>query len=300
MTEPATTPDPTLDPTPDATLPGGSRLLLLSAVVALAGLGGVALAAATDRLDSALLFVGVPCLLAFGIGAVRGRGGWGTVFQVLTVVLLLASALLQEAAVCVLLAAPLVYGVAAVVYGAVAYSRRRTGSLVLVPVVAMVLVEGVLPGTRIHPDQSATAERVVAARCADFQAALTRGPRFDPAADRGALLRVFPYPTPTVASGDGLAVGDTWTLDVAGGQLQTHVTDRRDASLTFAVDADTTKLERWVTVRGGSLTWAQGSDGCRATVTVDYGRHLDPALYFGPLSDVFMDAGAAAFLAALD
>ncbi len=45
--------------------------------VTAAGLGGVALAAATDRLDSALLFVGVPCLLALGVGLVRGRGRLG-------------------------------------------------------------------------------------------------------------------------------------------------------------------------------------------------------------------------------
>ncbi len=285
---------------PDPPPPGRSRTALLAVVVGLVGMAGVALAAATGRLDTALLFVGVPCLLAFGIGVVRGRGGWGTVFQVVTVVLLLSAALLQEAAVCVLIAAPLVYGVAALVYAAASYERRGVGSLALVPVLAVVLIEGVLPGTRLHPEQSTTAERVVAGDCSDFEAALARGPRIDPAADRGPLLRTFRYPTPTAATGTGLEPGDRWELAAAGGQLTTRVTQHVGRSVGFTVEGDSTRLERWVTVRGGRLSWSEVDGVCRAELTVDYERHLDPAAYFGPVSAVFMHAGASAFLAGLD
>lgn len=295
----AALPPPPPDPSPDAGRTG-ARTLGLSVVVGLVGLAGVGIAAATDRLDTAVLFVGVPCLLAFVIGTVRGRGGWGQVFQVLTVVLLLAAALLQEGAICVLLTAPLVYGVAGLVYAAAAHERRGSGSLVLVPVLALVVVEGVLPGTRIHPEQRAGAERVVAARCADFEAALARGPRLDPSQDRGVLLRVFRYPTPSAATGAGLAPGDRWTLTLADGEVRTRVTERRGSRLHFALDEDTTTLKKWAAVRGGSLTWAEGPDGCRATLTIDYERRLDPALWFGPVTDAFMDAGAAALLAGLD
>ncbi|GGL29954.1 hypothetical protein H9L10_01970 [Phycicoccus endophyticus] len=303
MTEPSGVPpvdpaDPSMPPDPPARR--RSRTVLLVLLVALAGLAGVAGAAATDRLDTAVLFVGIPCLLALGIGVVPGSGGWGGVVQTVTVVLLLTSALLGEAAVCVLLAAPLVYGVAGLVYAAVGHARRVTGSLALVPVLAIVLVEGVLPGTRIHPEQTATASRVVSSTCAGFEAALARGPRIDPAADRGVLLRVFPYPTPTAAQGNGLRVGDRWRLTTAGGELTTRVTDRADRSVGFAVETDSSRLGRWVTVREGRLSWRPDEDGCRATMTVGYERHLDPALYFGPLTDVFMDAGVAAFLAGVD
>ena len=281
--------------------PRRSQVALLAVVVGVVGLSGVALAAATGRLDSALLFVGVPCLLAFGIGTVRGRGGWGTVFQVVTVVLLLCSALLQEAAVCVLVAAPLVYGIAAVTYAAVTATRRRgTRALALSPILLVVLVEGVLPGARIHPEQTASATRTVGSSCADFEAALARGPRPDPDRDRGLLLRALPYPTPTAATGSGLAPGDGWTLTLGGGELRTRVTDATPASLGFEVASDTTRLERWVTVRSGRLAWTQTPGGCRATMTVGFERHLDPALYFGPVSELFVDAGADAFLAALD
>lgn len=275
------------------------RAALLGLVVVLVGLAGVAIAVATGRTDTALLFVGVPCLLAFAVGMVRGRAGWGVVFQVVTVVLLLASALLQEAAVCVLIAAPLVYGVAALGYGVVRATGRGVRAVVAAPILAVVVVEGVLP-TRIHPGQAASAEAWVAAGCADVIGALERGPRIDPAADRGPLLRVFPYPTPTAASGPGLEVGDRWTLQVAGGALRTRVVERSASSVAFVVDEDTSRLGRWVAVRGGALSWAQEDGGCRSTMTVDYTRALDPAIYFGPVTDVFMDAGATAFLASLD
>lgn len=285
---------------PDGERPGRSRVLLLCVVVGLVGLSGVALTAATDRLDSALLFVGVPCLLALGVGLVRGRGGWGTVFQVVTVVLLLASALLQEAAVCVLLAAPLVYGVAALAYGLVRYGERERGSLLALPLLAVVALEGVVPGARVHPDQTATATRVLAPTCAELVTALDRGPRIAPDVDRGRLLHLFPYPTPTAADGTGLERGDTWRLAVAGGTLTTRVVARTARSVDFVVDGDTSRLERWVTVRFGRLAWAGTADGCRATMSIRYERHLDPSLYFGPLTSVFMDAGTEAFLAGLD
>ncbi|MGL5910283.1 MAG: hypothetical protein ACRCZP_09795, partial [Phycicoccus sp.] len=240
----------------------------------------------------------------------RGTGGWGTMFQVVTVVLLLASALLREAAVCVLLAAPLVYGVAALAYAAATAMRPGRGALALGPLLAMVLVEGALPGIRVNPEQEATASRLVAQRCAEFEAALARGPRIDPDADRGRLLDLFPYPTPTTASGTGLAVGDTWSLGLGGGVLETRVSARAAATVEFDVTGGPSAahdglrhrpvLDRWVTVRSGTLTWRQADDGCRATMTVRYERHLDPALWFGPVTAGFMDAGAAAFLAGLD
>ncbi len=55
-----------------------------------------------------------------------------------------------------------------------------------------------------------------------------------------------------------------------------------------------------MTVRAGRLSWREGDDGCHASVRIEYVRHLDPALWFGPVSALFMDAGASAFLAGLD
>jgi hypothetical protein len=279
---------------------GGTTLALVVLVAAVA-LAGVALAGATDRLDTALLFVGVPCALALGIALVPRQGGAGaTAFQATTVVLLLASALLHEGALCVLIASPLVYGTVGLVLGLVHLVRRgSTRHLAAAPVLAVVLLEGSVPGVRVHPEQQAEASRVVAADCADFVAALDRGPRMAEA-DRGRLLTWAKYPTPVAATGSGLEVGDTWELAMPAGAIATEVVERTTYRVDFAVTADTARTTRWVVLRTGSVRWAQTDGGCRATLRVDYTRKLDPSFWFGPVTDLFMNAGAATLLNALD
>lgn len=288
-----------MDEEPDPAAPSRSRVLLLLSVVVAVGLTGVALAAAADRLDSALLFVGVPCLLALAVGLIPGSGGWGTLFQVVTVVLLLASALLHEGALCVLIAAPLVYGFAALVYASGRAFQRRA-RLALFPVLALVAMEGALPNMRVSPDQQAEAQRLVAPTCVAFERALARGPRVDPSQDRGRLLRVAQYPTPLAVAGTGLEVGDNWRLRMPDGVIRTRVERSEADRLAFTVLSDDARTTRWIDLRSGELTWGQEPEGCVATLTVDYRRKLDPAFWFGPVTEVFMNAGSAALLAGLD
>ncbi len=283
--------------------PGPAQRVLLLSVVAFIGISGVIMAAALGRLDSALLFVGIPCILALAIGLLPVRAGWSTTFQVITVVLLLCSALLHEGALCVLLASPLVYGTAALIHGSVAVARRvdgrRTTHLAVLPIVALFAVEGLVPALRISPEQQSGAKRVVAATCGEFVEGLQRGPSITDA-DRGWLLHVAQYPTPVAASGTGLELADTWTLTMPAGAIETEVVSAGEDHLGFRVVSDTARTTRWVDLHGGTLEWAEGPGGCVATMTIDYTRHLDPSVWFGPITDTFMDAGADAFLASLD
>lgn len=271
---------------------------MLTALIVVVALLGVWISAVTGRLDSALLFVGIPCLLAFGVSLVNGKGGWGSVVQAITIVLLLASALLHEGALCVLLASPLVYGVAGLIYGASRMASR--GRYALVPVVVLLAWEGAVPGARVSPDQAASASSIVAGECAGFVEALERGPRIDPARDRGRLLQLAQYPTPVAADGAGLGVGDSWRLRMPAGAITTEVVAARTDRIDFAVTQDTARTTRWVGLRGGTLAWSQTERGCEATLTVDYQRRLDPSWWFGPVTGAFMNAGAAALLNGLD
>lgn len=285
-------PDPAPPPTSRR-----SRLLALTAIVVV-GLLGVWLSARLGRLDTALLFVGVPCGLAFLVSLLPRRSDWGTLFKVVTILLLLASALLHEGALCVLIASPLIYGAAAMMLGLFKLSAGQRHAVL--PVVALVALEGALPGARVNAEQSASSDRIVAAQCADFAAALDRGPAINPAKDRGRLLQVAKYPTPLDVTGTGLAVGDEWSLRMADGVITTRVAASAADQVDFIVDSDTARTTRWVGLESGSITWAQTDAGCRATLTIDYTRKLDPSWWFGPVTDVFMDAGASAFLNGLD
>ncbi|QIK75103.1 hypothetical protein [Nocardioides piscis] len=278
-----------------------TRLVTMLVVVVPIAVAATILAAWMGRLDTALFFVGVPCLMAFVIGILPGRTSAGAVFQVVTVALLLVSAFLHEGALCVLLVSPLVYGMAFTVYGlarlAEQADKRRYGLGALLVLVAL---EGATPGMRVSPQHEVDAERIVAADCADFEASLARGPRIDQEADRGWLLRVAQYPTPTTATGAGLDLGDTWELGMPAGTITTEVVERAERRIVFDVTADGARTTRWVTLQQGTLTWEQADEGCRADLSLSFVRDLDPAFWFGPLAELFMGAGAEAFLASLD
>lgn len=218
--------------------------------------------------------------------------------------LLLLSAFLHEGALCVLLVSPLVYGAAFAVHVLVRATERRGTRWSLAGVLVVLALEGAVPGYRISPVHDVSADRVVADDCADFASALDRGPAIDPETDRGWLLDLAQYPTPTTADGSGLAVGDTWHLAMPAGGIDTVVrtsdVTADDGRLVFDVTADEARTTRWVTLEEGTLTWAQRAEGCVAELEIVFERDLDPAFWFGPVTEIFMSAGAAAFLAGLD
>lgn len=276
------------------------RLVLLLVVVVPVAVAATVLAASMGRLDSALFFVGVPCLIATLVLLLPGRSTAAVLFQVVTVVLLLVSAFLHEGALCVLLVSPLVYGFAFAVLGVTKIVESRNQRFGLGALLVIVALEGLTPGLRIAPDHEVAADRIVAAQCSEFEAALARGPHIDPDEDRGWLLEIAQYPTPTAATGTGLDVGDTWELWMPAGSVRTEVASRTPGQIDFDVTADGARTTRWVTLEGGSLAWEQTDEGCAAEINLAYVRDLDPAFWFGPLSEVFMTAGADAFLAGLD
>ena len=292
---------PRTSPSPAPTGQTRTRLLVLLPVALTVATAATVVAAALGRLDSALFFVGVPVALALVVGVLPSTSSGGTLFQVVTVTLLLVSAFLHEGALCVLIVSPLLYGVAFFVWWLVRAAVSVQQRLAVVPLLALAALEGAVPGARIMPTQEATAERVVAGTCAGFVAGLD-SPSFS-GDDRGWLLRVAQYPTPTTADGAGLAVGDTWTLAMPAGAISTRVTDRAGddsaGHLDFEVTDDTARTTRWVTLRDATLDWQESDDGCRTRVAIRYERDLDPAIYFGPITDLFMSAGARAFLTGL-
>lgn len=283
--------------------PLGPRSLLVLAAVVPVAVVATLLAVATGTLDTALFFIGVPCLVAFLVGVLPTRSSAGTVFQVVTVVLLLVSAFLHEGALCVFLVSPLVYGAAFAVHGIVRGVQRASARYALGSLLVVLALEGVVPGLRISPHQSVDAERVVAPECAEFEEALARGPQFAEG-DRVLALRLAQYPVPTAADGAGLEVGDTWELTMPAGSISTRVTAREESAaggrIDFAVTHDGARTTRWVTLTDATLGWRQRDEGCVASVRLDYDRDLDPAFWFAPLTEFFMGAGASTFLAGLD
>jgi hypothetical protein len=283
--------------------PGSARLTLAALILAL-GLVVYLAAVARGRGDSALLFVGLPVLLAVSMVLLPGRRtAHGRVFTATTVGLLLVSVLWHEGVVCVILAAPLVYFVAHCSTAVLGILLRRPGwyALLPVPLLLVVALEGSVDGWRVEPEQSTQVVRVVALSADEVLDHLAAGPR--PAPLRSLPLRLLGMPTPQHVHGGGLDPGDRWTFVYhqtshgPGGRIVAEVAARAPGHIAFAFIEDTAITARWFTWRTADVTWRPVDGGhTEVRITVAYRRGLDPSWYFGPVQAGLMHEGMAHLL----
>jgi hypothetical protein len=297
MLEPFDTPEP--EP---YLRPGRANWILAGVILAVGAMifGYVVRSGASD---SALLFVGLPILLAAALALLPGRNTHGRVFSGTTIGLLLVSVALQEGAICVVLAAPLVYLVVHGVTAVLVWASRSSKTYALLPIPLLLLgtVEGTDDDLRLHPDQSVAVRRVVALTPDEVLARFARGPR--PAPVRSVPLRLLGMPTPEHVAGTGLAPGDRWVFGYhgsshgPGGRLVALVRAHGPGTIEFGFAGDTSITARWFTWRGAVLTWRPvGGGRTEVLLTVSYRRGLDPSWYFGPLQDGLLHEGAGHLL----
>jgi hypothetical protein len=117
---------------PDYTVPpppGTWTTVALCAVIGLVGGIGFLVAVASGQAVSALIVVGLPTLLALVLaGTPRSRSSHWTTFKGLTIGLSLAAVLLRDDIICLILAAPLVYGVGHLITAGRTGRRRRASA----------------------------------------------------------------------------------------------------------------------------------------------------------------------------
>ncbi|GAB3826925.1 SRPBCC family protein [Kribbella italica] len=269
-------------------------LLIVGSTAVLAPL----LLAKAGRLDTAALFVGAPLAIAVVIAlAPPAKSLHGLTFRVVTFALMITSAFLHEGAACVLMASPLVYGVAHFVAEIVRQSRiRQAGRRYQTALAIFPLLIAGLEGTayRVDPVQQVSTERVVAMSLGEVRDQLAEGPDFS--TERPFLLRLTGYPTPTSATGSRLEVGSRWTFSLAGDPISTEVTAQDPRQIVFKVVADQSKTQRWLHWQGATIDLTPRPDGTTAVkLTVSFTRRLDPSWYFGPIESAMVSAGLAHF-----
>jgi hypothetical protein len=276
---------------------------ILAGLVGLLGVTVFLLAVRDGRADSALLFVGLPVLLAVGLVLMPGRTTHGRVFSVTTVGLLLAAVVLHEGAICVALAAPLVYAVA---HGAVAllnWAERpeKRYALLPIPLLLVLALEGT--GARLDPEQAVTETRTVALSADEVARRLTDGP--GPAAVRSVPLRMLGVPLPERIEGRGLSPGDRWMFHYpgsahgSGGHTITEVVEAAPGRVEFRVVEDSAITARWLVWRSATMRWKAVGERTEVRLSIVYTRRLDPSWYFGPVQQVLMREGAGYLLDAM-
>jgi hypothetical protein len=270
-------------------------LLMVATAAALAPLAVIK----ADGLDTAALFVGVPLAIAVVIAlAPPAKSLHGLTFRVVTFALMITSAFLHEGAACVLMAAPLVYGVAHFVAELVRQARvREAGRRYQAALAIFPLLVAGLEGTayRVDPVQQVSVERVVAMTTGQVESRLEHGPDFS--AERPFLLRLTGYPTPSATSGGGgLQVGSRWVFYLAGDPIGTLVTAHDHRRTEFKVIADESKTQRWLHWERGTVQLTPLPDGTtKVKLSVTFTRRLDPSWYFGPIESAMVGAGLSHF-----
>ncbi|MFC0007810.1 hypothetical protein [Micromonospora siamensis] len=276
---------------------------VLAGMIAACGLALFVITVSQGHADSALLFVALPVLLAVALALTPGRTAHGRVFSVTTIALLLAAVALHEGAVCVILAAPLVYAVAHGTTAVVEAFHRsgRSYAILVVPLLLLPGLEGSGLAPRFDPEQSVEVVRVVALPADQVAARLAGGPH--PVGVRSVPLRLLGVPTPGQVAGDGLDPGDRWMFGYhgsshgPGGHLLAEVATHEPGHLAFRFVEDTSITGRWLAFEHADLRWRPVDPGhTEVRVRVDFLRGLDPSWYFGPLQDVLLGAGVGHLL----
>ncbi|WP_040704420.1 hypothetical protein [Nocardiopsis salina] len=266
--------------------------------------------------QTALFYVGLPALLTVLVVLfARPRSAVGIALAVLTVALLLAGPLLGEGMVCLVIAAPLLYGVTALVAWFLVRvtggnDDRSTHVLVALPLLILLTAEGVGGFSLLPREGQGEGGRVVAAGPEHVAAALAAPPEYgEPEA---LFLRSVPFPEPVEASGEGLEPGDVrhvaFTdrralrpgaeaeprhMDLEVVQSHTHAYGGR---VVFAV-TDDTAFDRWMSMHGAEVVWERSATGgTRLDWTLEYERTFEPSWYFGPAQSYATDL-AASYLA---
>lgn len=278
-----------------------ARLVLAALLLAVFGAMLFAKALGAGGLEqTAMFYVGIPALIAVTVVlTARPRSAVGLTLAVTTVALALAGPLLDEGVVCLVMAAPLIYGVAALIawiVTALTTPRWTHHGLVVLPLLAAALLEGVAGVSYLPRESAASATVMVDASPEGYAAALAAPPAYGPF--DAVLLKTVPFPHPVSATGSGLEVGDrrvvgfndrkslgidaeptprSMTLRVAESDIDTDA-----GRVVFEVTADST-LSRWMELQSATVAWHRVGDRTETTWTLDWARTYDPSWYFGPL-----------------
>jgi len=276
----------------------GLQQILLLVVVIIVGAGFFVSVMFFNRLDaSAAFYIGLPALIAIlVIMTERSVHLMNAVMKGITIALLLSVPLLQEGFLCILFAAPLFYGVAAVIVYIIESARekkhkqpdkiiRAYAPAVLLAVVAM---EGTTESLSFNRDTVVTVEKVIAMPADKVAVNLNKPAQFTK--DVPLFLRIFPQPGNVTQDGDTQRMHFVYYkhfwFNAKAGDVEFKISDRGENYIHSDVTSDTSYLNNYMDWKSSRVEWdAIDKSHTRVRWTIRYERKLDPSWYFGPMEE---------------
>ena len=238
---------------------------------------------------TAVMFIGLPAGLAIFMSLLpRSRSALGSAMKGTTIGLLISAVLFGEGVICVVMAAPIAYFIAALVGGLSDASRKakHPGAQCFIWIIAAVMsFEGTSSKLSLSRDEEVRVEQTVPATPPEIEIALAATPAFR---TRLPLYFRLGFPKPIEARGSGLNVGDQRVIHFAGGEGHPgdevfRVAARTSSSVTFKPEGDTSHIAHWLQWKESVVEWLPvDARHSRVSWTLRFRRGLDPAWYFRP------------------
>lgn len=246
---------------------------------------------------SAALYIGLPFLLALGLSLTpKSQTTMGATMKGLTIALLLSAPVFMEGFLCIVLASPILYSVAALVAYLINRSKsnaskgKRIQASAFTFFFALFALEGTHPGLTFERSAHTQYSKVIQSDIKNIRHQLSQP--IAPFSARPVFLKLFP--APDSVSGQGLAPGDTrdvqftyhkWFItNTHTGTTRFTVEESSNTYLRFAIPHDDSYISHYLDWKSSEI-WLEplGTDRTRVTWKLSYDRKLDPAWYFGPM-----------------
>jgi hypothetical protein len=240
--------------------------------------------------QTSFLFIGLPTILALLVIKYTDtpKTSYGIVFRVVTLFLLISGIVLGEGLICIIMAAPLFYGVAAIAVFIYEICKKQDKeelySFIFIPL-AIMLAQPFSIGSA--PESQTVITSIIVSNNIEISA-LNKQPDFSKQLPNYFKLG---FPNPLGVSGLGLEIGDSRDIQFQSstkgiGTLSLEVIKTENQKITFQITSDDTHIAHW-------LSWKEFSvelkplegDKTQITWTSEYTCDLAPKWYFEPLEN---------------
>lgn len=279
-----------------------TRRWLFLLALSLAGGVLVRLLTATGYSGTALMYLGLPWLVAVLLALTTqhdtAKGSdLGKTTRDSLIVMLGSSFVLGEGFLCVLFFLPIYLLIIGVIALGTSLARRSNSkrSVHLAPLlVALLALEGTHPALTLERNNVLTVEQTTPLTIARLQANL-RQPIELKNPTSSNLSRIFPLPYQI--DSNGFKRGSEHILhyryarwlwsNVHEGQLRLHIESMSDHHISVQATDNSSYLATYLNLQRFELAFAPTANGTtRVSLSVHYERSLDPAWYFSPLMRV--------------
>lgn len=252
--------------------------------------------------QSSLLFIGLPAIIS--VLMIRflpaPKSVSGMVFMVITIFLLISMIFMGEGMVCVLMAAPIFYGIGAIIV-LIEYlikRNRENKNTFLIAVVPIVLLLGEVWKMNDHAELRSVESSMVVTENVTLN---NLNKQVNLSENLPAFFNLG-YPVPTKITGSGIAVGDlrsiTFLSNTKGeGVLDLKVTAATENSVTFSCVNDASHINHWLQWKDIIFSKEIINGETKINWECTYYCELSPKWYFEPMEKYAVELAADHLLA---